>query len=100
MPKELKKASDRLTANTKAPAPTEPAKEKKAPAPKAATTPAPFTVEFKDDPEYKTERTQILLRKSTKAALKKLARVQTHGSLNELINCICEAYVKAQEEQK
>ena len=99
MAKELKRASDRLVGATKAPA-SEAPKETKAPAPKAAPTPAPFVVEFKDDPEFKTERTQILLRKSTKAALKKLARVQTHGSLNELINCICEAYVKAQEEQK
>ena len=99
MAKELKRASDRLIGATKAPA-SEAPKETKSPAPKAAPTPAPFVVEFKDDTEYKTERTQILLRKSTKTALKKLARVQTHGSLNELINCICEAYVKAQEEQK
>ena len=45
------------------------------------------------EPEYKTERTQILLRKSTKNALKKIANVETGGSLNELINQICESYI-------
>lgn len=44
--------------------------------------------------EYKTERVQILLRKSTKRALKTLANRQTKGSLNELINEICEAYIE------
>lgn len=43
--------------------------------------------------EYKTERTQLLLRRSTKNALKKIARKETAGSLNELISRICEEYI-------
>ena len=47
--------------------------------------------EYRD--EFKTERTQILFRKSTKAALKKIAKKKTRGSLNELVNRICEEYI-------
>lgn len=46
------------------------------------------------DKETKTERTQIVLRKSTKAELKKIAKKETGGSLNELISRICEDYIK------
>lgn len=48
-----------------------------------------------EDKEFKTERTQLLLRKSTKKTLKKIARLETNGSLNELINRICEDYIKS-----
>ena len=44
--------------------------------------------------ETKTERTQIVLRKSTKAALKKISKKETGGSLNELISRICEEYIE------
>lgn len=43
--------------------------------------------------EYKTERTQIVLRKSTKKALKAIAKKETAGSVNELISRICEEYI-------
>ena len=46
------------------------------------------------DRETKTERTQIVLRKSTKAELKKIAKKETGGSLNELISRICEEYIE------
>lgn len=49
---------------------------------------------YNNNVEYKTERTQILLRKSTKKTLKKMAKTQTGGSLNELINRICEEYIQ------
>lgn len=50
--------------------------------------------DYAENTEFKTERTQILFRKSTKTALKKLARKKTGGSLNELVNRICEEYIK------
>lgn len=58
------------------------------------TVEAPTNDYYNNNVEYKTERTQILLRKSTKKALKKIAKEQTAGSLNELINRICEEYIK------
>lgn len=91
MAKELKSAANVIIGGQK--------KEETAPRteePKAA--PAPKVVPQYEEPEYKTERTQILLRKSTKKALKKIAKTQTHGSLNELINRICEEYIAAQEQ--
>lgn len=50
--------------------------------------------EYAENVEFKTERTQILFRKSTKKALKQLAKKKTQGSLNELVNRICEEYIK------
>ena len=65
---------------------------------KTAKKPAPVKVteyeDYEEQAEFKTERTQILLRKSTKNALKKLAKAKTGGSLNELINRICEKYIE------
>lgn len=55
-------------------------------------------ISYTNNVENKTERTQILLRKSTKRALKRIAKKETAGSLNELINRICEAYISSQEE--
>ena len=50
--------------------------------------------------ELKTERTQLLLKKSTKRALKRIARTETGGSLNGLINEILENYVKEYKAKK
>lgn len=55
--------------------------------------------DYAENVEYKTERTQILFRKSTKKALKQLAKRKTGGSLNELVNRICEEYIKEHLEQ-
>ena len=69
--------------------------EEKAPSKKAATAPAKEIVINKN--ETKTERTQIVLRKSTKKALKKIARIETDGSVNELICRICEEYIESHQ---
>lgn len=53
----------------------------------------PSNVKMVPAVEYKTERTQIVLRKSTKKALKTIAKRETDGSLNELISRICEDYI-------
>ena len=50
--------------------------------------------------EPKSERTQILLKKSTKRALKRIAKTETAGSLNGLINNVLEAYVKEYKAKK
>lgn len=83
MGKELNAASKMLMKDTKA-------------------TPAPqkTSVSTNNTPavEYKTERTQIVLRKSTKKALKRIAKKETAGSLNELISRICEDYINNYQE--
>lgn len=80
MPKEFNNKATQLLAR-KAQRPT--------PAP-AAPAAAPATA---NTVEYKTERTQIVLRKSTKKALKAIAKKETAGSVNELISRICEEYI-------
>lgn len=54
---------------------------------------APMYEDYPENAEFKTERTQILFRKSTKKALKQLAKRKTGGSLNEMVNRICEEYI-------
>ena len=56
--------------------------------------------DYPENTEFKTERTQILFRKSTKKALKQLAKKKTGGSLNELVNRICEKYIEENLEIK
>lgn len=48
-----------------------------------------------DHSESKSVRMQILLRPSTKKALQRLALNETDGSINELINRICDDYIEA-----
>lgn len=80
MPKDFdNKAANLLVGKAQRPTP--------APAAPAAAPATATTV------EYKTERTQIVLRKSTKKALKAIAKKETAGSVNELISRICEEYI-------
>lgn len=83
MGKQLQAASKMLVKSTKAAPPPQ--------QPSASTNNMPVV-------EFKTERTQIVLRKSTKKALKRIAKKETAGSLNELISRICEDYISNYQE--
>lgn len=97
MAKELTSATALLLGAEQKAAPT-PAKAAKAakvkePAEAPAKATANNDIEMPPETELKTERTQILFKKSTKKALKKIAKAKTGGSLNDLVNRICEKYI-------
>lgn len=93
MAKELKSATDLLLG-----APKQTKKAAADPAPAPAPVKVTEYEDYEEQAEFKTERTQILFRKSTKRALKQLAKKKTGGSLNELVNRICEKYIEENKE--